>query len=54
MLNVTIQERKHNLIKENIPTDKSKYNLINKNVDNQLFQLCCGKYPTEIIVTYAT
>ena len=33
---------------------KVNNNLINRNVDNQLFKLCCGKYPTEIIVTHAT
>ena len=33
---------------------KVNNNLINRNVDNQLFQLCCGKYPTEIIVTHAS
>ena len=33
---------------------KVNNNLINRNVDNQLFQLCCGKYPAEIIVTHAT
>ena len=26
---------------------KINNNLINRNVDNQLFQLCCGKYPTK-------
>ena len=51
MLNVIIQERKYNLIKANIHADN---NLINRNVGNQLFQLCGGKYPTEIIVAHAT
>ena len=54
MSNVTIQERKYNLKKANIHTDKVNNNLINRSVDNQLFQLCSSKYPTEIIVTHAT
>ena len=29
-------------------------NLIDRNVDIQLFQLCYGRCPTEIIVTRAT
>ena len=37
-----------------IYTEKVNNNLINRNVDNQLFQLCSGKYPTDIIVTHAT
>ena len=54
MANVTIQERTYNLIKANIQTDKSKYNVCNRDIDNQLFQLCCGKNPIEIIVTHVT
>ena len=51
MLNVVIQERKYNIIQANIHANN---NLINRNVGNQLFQLCGGKYPTEMIVVHAT
>ena len=33
---------------------KVNNNLINRHVDNQLNNQCCGKYLTEIIVTHVT
>ena len=45
----TIKEKQSNKVKY---SNKVKNKLTYTNVSNHLFQLCCSKYPTEIIVTH--